>query len=218
MPNVTRGAAVFCCLVVWTHDAASQEGKPSASRVAALPAALTAALTREGCRVPNPPEVYGPDSTSIIPHVAYRANVRLRESKDWVVICERVSRRDVLVFTDPITRESQPALQLNIEWDPNDDGCEGWIEIADGEWVGLAISKERSQGNQERLAPAEARALHAGIVDSMCEGDGVAIRYWTGRRWVSLPAYWDEPGGTRHSFRANTHLDRSPLDAIAHRR
>src|SRR5262245_593599 len=214
-----RGVAV-CCLVVWAHGAASQEaksGKPR-SHTIALPAALTAALTREGCRVPTPPKEYAADSTSVIPRVVYRASVRLVASTDWVVICERTSRRDVLVFSEPITTESQPALQLNIEWDPNDDGCEGWIEIADSAWVRLAIGKERSQGNEERLAPSEIKAVHAGIIDSMCEGDGVRIRYWTGRRWVSLPAYWDELGTARDSSRVTMRPGPTRLDANVHRR
>jgi hypothetical protein len=142
----------------------------------------------------------------------------MSETKDWVVICERDSRRDVLVFAEPITMESQPALQVNIDWDPNDPGCEGWIVIADSQWVRLAIGKQRPDGNRERLEAAERASLHDGIVDSVCEGEDATIRYWTGRRWISLPAYWDEPGMTRGSSLANVRFSLTRLDAHAHQR
>ena len=209
-----------CYLIVWAHSAAAQKAKSGApsARTGVLPAPLRSALTREGCRVPTPPSDMEGDSTSVIPHVAYHANVRLPGSRDWVVVCERVTRRDVLVFSEPVTPESQPTLQLNIDWDPNEDGCEGWIAIADSQWVRLAIGKERSKSNQARLAPSETKAMHAGILDNMCEGDGATIQYWTGRRWVSLPAYWDEPGATLDSIWTRAQRSGSTLDVIAHQR
>ena len=153
------------------------------------------ALSRAGCHVPAPPREFGSDSTSAIPHVAYRTSVRTPAATDWVVVCERDARREVLVFAEPVASESQPVLHTDIYWDPNDDPCEGWIAIADSAWVRLAMRKPLSDGSRQQLEPDERTTpTHAGIIDSMCEGEDAHIRYWTGRRWISLPAYWDEPG------------------------
>ena len=179
-------------LIVACGQAAAAQTAPNVAR--SLPTTLAAALARDGCRIPASPSELGPDSRSVIPHVAYRADVRSSDRADWVVICERDARRHVLVFAEPVASESQPVLQLDIDWDPNDEGCDGWITMADSAWVRLAIGKERSQSGHQPAVPSELAALHTGIVDSMCEGEDAHIRYWTGRRWISLPAYWDEPG------------------------
>lgn len=189
MPNAAWRLAV---LIVTCGQAAAAQTSQAGARP--LPTGLAAALARDGCRIPASPSELGPDSRSVIPHVAYRADVRSAGATDWVVVCERDSRRQVLMFAEPVASESQPALQLDIDWDPNDESCDGWITMADSAWVRLAIGKERSQSGHQPAVPSELAALHTGIVDSMCEGEDAHIRYWTGRRWIALPAYWDEPG------------------------
>jgi hypothetical protein len=196
MSVIARHLSLSSLLIACAKVAAAQAVPTANPRANAstLPPTLAAALARDGCRVPASPSELGSDSQSVIPHVAYRTSVRGSDATDWVVICEHDSRREVLVFAEPVAADSQPALRLDIEWDPNDEGCEGWITVADSAWVRLAIGKERSLSGHQPVAPSEIAALHAGIVDSMCEGEDAHIRYWTGRRWIALPAYWDEPG------------------------
>jgi hypothetical protein len=111
-------------------------------------------------------------------------------SIDWLVICERASRRDVFIYATPLRSSSKPALRLPITWYPKDAGCEGWIEIADSAWVRAALARAFREHRRQPLTAAERRVpLHAGILDSMCEGAG--MRYWTGRRWITLPSRWD---------------------------
>ena len=161
----------------------------------ALPSPLASALARDSCRAATPARAFGPDTASVIPHVAYRAAVRAADTKDWVVLCVHDASREALIFPEPIVADARPAMRLDIYWDPNDDDCEGWIAVADSQWVRLAMGKQRGDDRHERLQPDErALSIHEGIIDSMCEGEDVSIRYWTGRRWVSLPAYWDEAG------------------------
>jgi hypothetical protein len=112
------------CLVVGASLQAQGPGSPPRTIAAALPGRLMTALQRAGCRVPEPPAELSSDSSAVVPHVAYRARIRSASALDWVVLCERAGRREV-------------------------------------------------------------------VVDSMCEG--ASLHYWTGRRWMKLPAYCDKP-------------------------
>lgn len=162
----------------------------SPSSTPPLPADLVVALRAAGCRIPNAPSAYGPDSSAVIAHVAYHAAVRTPSSADWIVVCERASRRAVLVFPAPLRRSDGPALTLPISWSPKEPGCEGWIDVADSTWVRAALGHAVRDGRRQLLTAEERRSpLHAGILESMCEGGD--LRYWTGRRWISLPAYGD---------------------------
>ena len=183
---------VLACVLLIGARGEAQTGSKSATRgPVELPGVLVAALHRAGCRVPAPPTQLGADSAAAIPHVAYRAAILSATSDDWAVICERSARREVWIFSRPITARSRPVARLSIAWDSADEGCEGWIAIADSTWVRSALAKWRlTRGHA--LTTAESSALpHAGIIDDMCEGGSAALTYWTGRRWVTLPAYWE---------------------------
>jgi hypothetical protein len=174
--------------------AIAQTARGTARQAAStVPPALRAALKRDGCQVPSPPsEVYTRDSSAAISYVAYRAAVRSLQL-DWVILCERGGHREFRVYSDPVRRGSRPVLQRAVEWDPKAEGCEGWIRIADSAWVRDAFANQPAN-TAVSLSPHErAFPLHSAILDSLCEGDGAHLRYWTGRRWITLRALWDVP-------------------------
>jgi hypothetical protein len=176
--------ALIC--VAWEASAQPRSTTPQ------LPGDLTAALRRSGCRVPAAPTAFGRDTLAAIEHVAYRATVRTASVTDWVIVCERESRREIYIYASPVRPASQPLLRLPIAWDATGDGCEGWIGVADTTWVRAAFAHAIRQRRPVDLDSQEKQMpMHSGILDGMCEGDGALMRYWTGRRWVTLQSHWD---------------------------
>ena len=159
------------------------------SHTATLPAPLVTALGQAGCRVPLAPSVYGPDTAAAIPNVAYRAAFLSAASEAWAIVCEVADRREILVYALPVTPASRPAIRLPIEWNPTEDGCEGWIALADRNHVRAALATRRARIRPPLDRSEAAQPVHAGIIDSMCVGS--SLRYWTGRRWIALQAYSD---------------------------
>jgi hypothetical protein len=152
--------------------------------VAHLPQTLRTALAKRNCRVPAPPPI-GTDSTAAISFVAYRAQVTEMAAADWVVVCERDSTRRVLVYRTPVGASDSPVAKLSLsDWDPKNEGCEGWISIADSSWIKRIW---RSATRPFKLTAVEqSHQRHAGILDGVCDGGSRFIWYWTGTRWVRL--------------------------------
>lgn len=159
------------------------------SQTATLPAPVSTALGRAGCRLPAAPSGYGPDSAAAIPNVAYRASFLSATSEAWAVVCEVADHREILVYALPVSPTSQPAARLRIEWTPGEEGCDGWIALADRNHVRAALAKQRARIRPPLDRSEAAQPLHAGIIDSMCEGSSTVVRYWTGRRWIAFQAY-----------------------------
>jgi hypothetical protein len=181
-------------LLIGARAGAQPRVSESAARgTGQLPLTLVAALDDAGCRVPTPPAVFGRDSAAAIPHVAYRAAFLSAIPHDWAVICERAAHREVWVFSPPFTAQSRPTAQLPIAWDAAEEGCDGWIATADSAWARAALAKWRRTRGHALTTAESSGPSHAGIIDGMCEGGSVAMRYWTGRRWLALPAFWDGP-------------------------
>ena len=192
----SRICLVLACVVVVSLGARAEAQRPRNAAThsrAELPGVLVGTLRRAGCRVPAPPTQLATDSTAAIPHVAYRAAILSATSDDWAVICERSARREVWIFSRPITAQSRPTARLSIAWDSADEGCEGWIAIADSTWVRSALAKWRLTRGHALTTPESSALPHAGIIDDMCGSGSAALWYWTGRRWVTLPAYWEAP-------------------------
>jgi len=189
LPATARRAWLLSAVLLCAAGRIFAQSRP-ASRL--IPDDLRTALRRSGCRVPDAPAVYGRDSVAAIAHVAYQANVRTATSNDWIVVCEHNSRRAVYIYASPARPSSKPLLRLPIAWDPTSDGCEGWIGVADSTWVRAALAHAARDRRPAILDAKEKRLpLHAGILGSLCEGNGALLHYWTGRRWVELPAHWD---------------------------
>jgi hypothetical protein len=189
MPTSLRIRGVLSAALLIVSWSASGQSR---STTRPLPEDLSTALRGSGCRVPSAPAAYGSDSSAVIAHVAYRASVRGKATADWIVLCERASRREVFVYATPLRGSSGPALTLPLTWYPDEPGCEGWIGVADSAWVRAALTHAFRVRLQLVLTAEERRLpLHVGILDGMCEGDG--MRYWTGRRWITFPAHWDGP-------------------------
>ena len=191
-PRTVRTLRTLRCLAGLTLIATGLVARQSAAQSSThLPAPLRAALARAGCRVPEAPSALTPDSLAAISHVAYRAALLSTDTTAWAVVCERGDRRDVLLYEPPITASRRPTARLALEWSPSDEGCDGWIELADSALVRAALQKAQARSPSTLDRMERGRPLHTGIIDSMCEG--AALHYWSGRRWIKLASSWEAP-------------------------
>lgn len=167
-------------LLVAGHVAVAQQNHPPTNEarrpqaVAELPGPLRLALARENCRIPAAPQPLGPDARAQIPHVAYQAALLTTSRQDWVVICQRTRAREALVYRVSPTGTPHRVARLPLsDWSPEDEGCEGWIGIADTAVV-------RAVPRLKRLAP-----VREGVLDGRCEG--ATFYYWAGTQWSRIP-------------------------------
>jgi len=155
-----------------------------------LPPSIRTAVARSGCRFPAARYPGPADSLAAVTHLAYFAPV-LTSRPSWVVVCERAGRREALVFPVGATAQSRPVARLPLQWDPVEEGCDGWIAVTDSAAVRAAL---RRSGAPRLRASEMRRPLHFGIVPDQCEG-GTRQWYWTGERWLRLETAWEVGAG-----------------------
>lgn len=181
---IWRLACAVWIAVCTVRPAAAQQRVPASNRadepahVTELPPELRTALARAGCGVPRfPPAVRG-DTSAVIPFVAYRATVMKASRADWVVLCQHGRAREAVVYRTPVAPAAKPVARLPLtDWTPEDEGCEGWIGIADSSFVREVPRVRRALAREHRVL------VHQAIIDGICE-DSKRMYYWTGRQWL----------------------------------
>jgi len=153
---------------------------------ASLPVEIREVITRRGCRPPRGPNA---ESSTVVAGSFFTP--RRGTEHDLAVLCMRQPRNEIVVIRKG-HKETLTALEVmssaQVGRDSADASCDPEIHLARGADLETEIrAGVPSIGPNWIDSTERATPVHDGILDATCDGVGT-IRYWTGRRWTSIPS------------------------------